>query len=296
MQVIKKILLVSILALMLSCNSKTDIDIEVNTSSSELVPPNNLILFPLLGQSNMSGRGLMSAAPASLTTPNSSIFVYANDGTWQQAVEPIDSAVGQIDTVSKDSGAAVGPAMAFALAYLASHPGVNIGLIPCANGGKTIHEWRRQSLTVASNSTLIPLRSNLYGSCYWRIKEAEQSGTVKALLIYEGESDTRDPSVVYYSQPFTFADEFERFVTILRADLFDPNLPVLFAQLATTTDTSLVWWDLVKDQQEIAANRLGMTAMIKTEDLTLNSDGLHLTTASQIILGQRFADKLLNLE
>lgn len=261
--------------------------------ASQVTPPDDLLLFPLVGQSNMSGRGVLAGAPAALTTPNADVFVFANDYVWKQAVEPIDDAAGQVDTVSKDTSAAVGPGMAFALAYLAAHPGAHIGLIPCAAGGKTLHEWRRQSLV---DSALVPIRSNLYGSCLHRIHQAQAFGHVAGVLMFEGESDTRDPAVVAYAQPFTFAVELVRWVEVLRADLAQSALPIVFAQLATTTDPTLVYWNTVKAQQAIARDRLGVAAMVVTDDLALNADGLHLTTTSQVTLGQRFADAMAALE
>lgn len=286
------LILALFLSFSLSCSPSVDgVD---STRASALTPTTTtLALFPLVGQSNMSGRGILAGAPSDLTTPNSDIYVFANDYTWKLATEPVDSPTGQVDTVSKDTSAAVGPSMAFALQYLADHPGVQIGLIPCAMGGKTIHEWRRQSLV---DSTLTPIRSNLYGSCLHRIHQAQAYGTVAGLLIYEGESDTRDPAVVAYAQPLNFAVQMETWVNIWRADLLDPDLPVVFAQLATTTDTSLVYWDEVKSQQATAAAWLTHTSMVTTDDLALNADGLHLTTASQVTLGQRFAAAMLSLE
>ena len=263
--------------------------------------PDRLVLFALVGQSNMSGRGALAGAPSDLLTPHLDtlgdvdVFSFGNDYAWHDAVEPIDDAAGFIDTTSNDgTSAAVGPSMAFALEYVATHPGVKVGLIPCAKGSTTIHEWRRQSLV---DSTLTPIRSNLYGSCLHRIKTAlsESAGSsLGGVLMSQGESDARPTTV--YAQPTTYAAQLVRWIKVLRADLDLPGLPIVFARLATTTDATLTAWSTVKAQQTASVPQLPRVGMIETEDLTIAADGIHLTTASQVITGQRFAHALTSIE
>lgn len=265
-------------------------------------PPENLVLVPILGQSNASGRGSLVGAPASLTTPHTDVLGdvdivnFANDYQWHEAVEPIDSGANYVDATSNDGASAgVGPAMAFALEYVALHPGARVGLIPCAKGSTTIHEWRRQSLV---DSTLTPIRSNLYGSCLHRIHTAlaEAPGSVLGgVLFWQGESDAR-PSTVY-AQPTTYAWQLIRWVKVLRADLDMHELPFIYARLAATpSDASLTAWGTVKEQQSLARYGLDFVGMIETEDLALAADGLHLTTASQVVVGARFAQALTAVE
>lgn len=268
--------------------------------------PPDLVLFALVGQSNMSGRGVLAGAPSDLVTPhldslgNVDIFNFGNDYAWHDAVEPIDVATGYVDSTSNDgASAAVGPSMAFALEYVALHPGVKVGLIPCAKGSTTVHEWRRQSLVIGGSgaNVLDPLRSNLYGSCLHRIHTAlnESAGSsLGGVLMFQGESDARPTTV--YAQPTTYAAQLVRWVKVLRADLDMPALPFVYARLATTTDATLTAWSTVKAQQTAGLPLLTHAGMIETEDLAIAADGLHLTTASQVIAGQRFAWAMTTIE
>lgn len=261
--------------------------------ASQVSPPDGMVLFPLIGQSNMTGIGALSEAPVGLVTPTPDVWVFGNDYAWREAVEPLDSSIGQLDLVSKDVGTGVGPGMAFARQYVLDHPGIKVGLIPCAKSSRTLHEWRRQ---ITADGLMQPVRTNLYSSCLHRIRQAEAYGKVGGLLIYMGESDTRDPSVVSFAQPFTYGVEFARFIAHWRADL-GVEVPVVFAQLAAQgPEPSFVHWALVQQGQAQARDILARAAMIETSDLELGPDGLHLPTSSQVTLGQRMAKALNGIE
>ena len=95
-------------------------------------------IYLLMGQSNMSGRGLLEELPTQRRTIDPAITVYGNDGAWRIASEPLDSATNQIDAVSADAAAGVGPGLSFAKALRQRRPDRRIGLIPCAKGGTSI--------------------------------------------------------------------------------------------------------------------------------------------------------------
>ena len=88
----------------------------------------------------MSGRGLVDDLTADERTPDPAIQVYGNDGVLRVAEEPLDSAGGQIDTVSTDNQAAVGPGLFFAIA-LRRVRGGPVVLVPCSKGGSSISRW-----------------------------------------------------------------------------------------------------------------------------------------------------------
>ena len=116
--------------------------------------------YVLAGQSNMSGRGLASELTEAERTIDPGIRLYGNDGQWRVAAEPLDSAEGQIDAVSEDRIAAVGPGLFFARALRAG-AGEAIALVPCAKGGSSIGRWKSGGG-----------RDTLHGSCLARAGEA----------------------------------------------------------------------------------------------------------------------------
>jgi hypothetical protein len=239
-------------------------------------------LFILAGQSNMSGRGKV---PESLQKTNPRVFVFGNDYQWKLAAEPVDSPAGQIDKVSEDLDAGFSPAMSFAERLLESDPTMIIGLIPCAKNSTSISAWNRDTKV-----------TTLYGSCLNRIRQASERGVPAGMLIYLGETDATD-SVLYPTKgiisPDLWASKFSEMVQNWRSDLGSPNLPVVFAQLATNGDPkSFINWEVIKQQQ--ASVKLPFCRMIKTDDLTV-VDGVHLSIESYQELGKRFADAYLEL-
>ena len=84
--------------------------------------------FLLAGQSNMAGRGIIGQVP-----PISDERLLAlRNGRWQPMYQPVNGD-------RPFSGVCL--AESFALRYAQEH-GVQVGLIPCADGGASLLQWR----------------------------------------------------------------------------------------------------------------------------------------------------------
>ena len=241
-----------------------------------------LRLFLLAGQSNMSG---YSSLPERQSSPHPRILVFGNDYRWRLGTEPVDAATGQVDPVSEDRDAGFGPSMAFARALVAAQPDAAIGLIPCAKGNTTIADWARN----LSEDTLS-------GSCLKRARAASPMGEIAGLLFFQGESDAADP-LRYPGRARTaagYAAAFAAFVEALRADLGEPLLPVVFAQIGShQAPQAYTEWATVQAEQASVA--LPCVAMIITADLPLH-DAEHYTPEAYETIGERFAEALLRVE
>ncbi len=241
----------------------------------------NLDLFILAGQSNMSGYGEINSDEVEIVPK---AFVFGNDYHWRLAREPIDDPTGQVDLVSMDTEAGYSCGTAFAKALLGYYPNSFIGLIPCAKGGSSIEEWRRN---LSENS--------LYGSCLKRTLAASPMGKIKGLLFFQGETDAMDPSLesqrVKY--PFQWREKFSNLVRDFRNDLKIQNLPVVFAQIGSNKDPEAFKnWKIVQEEQSHV--RLPDCKMIKTDDLSLR-DEVHFDSKSYRIIGERFASAVVEL-
>lgn len=235
--------------------------------------PADLDIFLLAGQSNMSGRGSLRDLPAGFPAGGQHLFLYSNAGRWVRAAEPLDNAAGQVDAISRDSRPGVGPGLAMAEALAQLNPKLKIGLVPCALSGSSMDQWRPA-----------PGRDTLYGSCLARAREAAANGRIRAIIWYQGESDTFTMAMAE-----AWPAKFKTMVEALRRDLNLPRLPVVYTQLATVSPElrpKVPGWDRLKQLQ--AAMRLPFSVMVRSDDLTL-FDGIHLDTASQMQLGQRYA-------
>jgi hypothetical protein len=235
----------------------------------------NMSLFVMAGQSNMSGKGTLPE----VQHVNYHIYVFGNDYRWRLALEPIDSSIGQVDDVSNDLYARYSPALSFATNLHAMEPERIIGLIPCAKGETSIMEWQQNYSD-----------QSLYGSCLKRIHAAGLAGQVDGIIFFQGEADTVDPNVAPHLPlaVTNYAEMFEKFVMDMRADLGNPRLPVVFAQIGSNKNNEkYVNWKIIQRQQESVI--LACSAMITSDDLELR-DEIHYTTASYQIIGERFAD------
>lgn len=232
-------------------------------------------LFILAGQSNMVGWAPIPSDEQS----DPRIYVFSSDYHWRIAGEPIFNAFNQVDQVSENRFAGLGPAMGFAFASLERNPELVIGLIPCAKNSSGIIQWQRDLSD-----------QSLYGSCLKRVLAASPIGDISGILFFQGETDAADP--IQYPEPEPHPAEwsqlFTTFVTDFRNDLGEPDLPTVYAQLGIDPATDAFQnWSVVKEQQ--ASINLNRTVMIITDDLPL-MDGLHFTTDSYRIIGRRFAE------
>ncbi len=231
-------------------------------------------LFILAGQSNMVG---WSPIPEGERT-DPRIYVFGKDYRWRIANHPVEDASNQVDMVSENLIAGFGPGIDFAFAIIESQPDIVIGLIPCAKNSSGIIQWQRDLSD-----------QSLYGSCLKRVRAASPMGEVAGILFFQGETDAADP--IQYPDPpphpSEWSDLFTTFITDMRYDLKQPDMPVVFAQIGSTwAPEAYPNWDFIMRQQ--ASLQLHRSAMIITSDLPLQ-DGVHFTTDSYRIIGSRFA-------
>ncbi|KZV54552.1 putative carbohydrate esterase [Dorcoceras hygrometricum] len=243
----------------------------------EKLYPKNIVyyeknIFILAGQSNMVGRGGVSEKgwdryiPVECQ-PNRNILRLNERNELEVAKDPLHQGLD-----NKVCG--VGPGMAFANRILKADPNFgSIILVPCALGGSKITEWS------SFNSTL---RQRLV----WRTNEAIRfGGKLRAILWYQGESETRH----IHDATHTFPLEFKRFLSLLYKDLNDPD-DVPFIQVALALgkgDKELI--------EKVRAAQLAMEDVITVDamGLPLGLAGLHLTTPAQVRLGNMMADAFL---
>lgn len=246
-------------------------------------PPENLALYVLAGQSNMSGRGDVGALPLEFQAASPLIWMYANDGSWRAAREPVDDPAGQIDPVSRDDEVGVGPGLSFARTIANANPGRPVGLIPCAKGATSLDDWLAEGG-----------RETLSGSCAARVEEARAHGSLEGLLWYQGESDAHGPEAAA-----RWPERFALWIERMRARLQAPDLPVVAVVLGAIsdgrrTDPRFAAWDAVKAAQR--STRIAGVAWVEAEDCPLDSqDGLHLSTEGQLCLGPLLARAMMDL-
>ena len=176
----------------------------VNIPSSK----ENFHLFLLMGQSNMSG-GVGLAAGDTKPVPSVLKMRWAKEGEgpkWAPGAHPLHPR-------RPNKKARFGPGLSLAEAYVADKPGVTVGLIPMAWGGRSIVHLSKGS--------------EIYSDAIRHTKAARQVGTLKGVLWHQGESDTVEQ---------TRTDAYEKRLHLLiedvRKDLENPQLPFIVGNLA----------------------------------------------------------------
>ncbi|GLJ43371.1 hypothetical protein SUGI_0900960 [Cryptomeria japonica] len=241
------------------------------------VSSGDMDVFILSGQSNMAGRGGVSAHKWDSFIPpqcqsHSSILRLNPHLQWEKAHVPLHA------DIDKHKTCGVGPGMTFANTVLKHYRdnekgSYRIGLVPCAIGGTAIKEWEKGSF--------------LYNSMIHRTKAAlARGGVLRAILWYQGESDaTHEKSAECYKE------NLEKFIHDVRSDLQQPNL--LFLQVAI----SMGDLPYSENVQKIREAQLGINIpnvyCIDAKGLPQHEDKLHLTTEAQVQLGKMLADAYL---
>ncbi|XP_052205691.1 probable carbohydrate esterase At4g34215 [Diospyros lotus] len=232
-------------------------------------PQSNKHIFILSGQSNMAGRGGVTphkhwdgvVPPECLPDPAAVLRLNAQLH-WEPAHEPLHA---DIDT-KKTCG--VGPGMAFANA-IKGRVGT-MGLVPCAVGGTAIKEWERGT--------------HLYENMVRRAEAAARGGgEIRALLWYQGESDTSSET-----DAEAYKAKMEKLIHDVRSDLQSPSLPIIQVAIASGDEKYI---ETVREAQK--SIDIANVACVDAKGLALKEDNLHLTTEAQVQLGRMLADAYL---
>lgn len=233
--------------------------------------------FLLIGQSNMAGRGNLTELPESLRASDDRVLVFRD--SWITAAEPIHDPDDPVFSVKADRGGGVGPGMSFARHLLG--PFARVGLVMCARGGTGIEGWSPD------------VGAGLLDEALRRKNEAVAAeGRFVGIVAAIGEGDTS-------SEEAAAAWQY-RFPALISELRESTDYPVVYSQIGTISEKRRTQrehayrgWERLQEVQE--RTHIGNSAMIKTADLPLNPDGLHLSTDGQIRAGKQFAEAALKL-
>lgn len=220
----------------------------------------------LIGQSNMAGRGRLSD-----TTPisDSRIKVLRN-GRWQKMYNPVNAD-------RPFSGVCL--AESFAKRYVDEHD-AELGIIPCADGGTSLLQWREGGL--------------LYDHAVMQAKLAERTSTIVAVLWHQGEADCAPHLAEQYYEKAT------AIFSALRRDLGLYDVPFIIGGLGDFLENheseNLHNYRAVNEKLVKIANDDDLIGFASAEGLTDNGDSLHFNAPSLRTFGERYYDEFLKLE
>ena len=251
------------------------LSIAVSSMADVTLPSKDkFLLVALVGQSNMSGRGIPTAADL---VAHPRVVMMNQEGEWVPCVDPI-----HFDAA--DAG--VGPGKTFAEALANSDPSITVGVIPCAVGGTSITSWVPGASAVKGKNTWHP-----YDDCVERITAAQEDGTLVAILCHQGESDCMR------SHGYLYQARFPMFIKRLRTDVNAEGVPLIVGQLSQTQGTEALgnvielatgWFGkiLSKTQQYTCEYLYGPGKFVPSlASYDLNEDGIHFTRDAQVAFG-----------
>jgi len=242
----------------------------VNTPSSK----ENFHLFLLMGQSNMSG-GVGLAAGDTQPVPHVLKMRWAKEGDepkWAPGAHPLHPR-------RPNKKARFGPGLSFAETYVADKPGVVVGLIPMAWGGRSIVHLSKGS--------------EIYSDAIRHTKAAMQVGTLKGVLWHQGESDT-----VEQTRTDAYEKKLHRLVEDVREDLGNPQLPFIVGNLAEFYGTGkdhkapdrVARITKIKEILRSLPKKVPHTGFVESTDCTPAARAkVHFDRKSCVLLGKRYA-------
>ncbi len=216
----------------------------------------------IIGQSNMAGRG-KSAEVAPINNMGGRIKVLRN-GRWFNAYRPINP-----DRVM--SGVCL--AESFAIEYAKAHEGVEVGIIPCADGGTSLSQWQEGGL--------------LFDNAVNMARLALRTSNLVAILWHQGEADCGESKN---------KDYFERLcvtMSALRHAIGAEDIPVIVGGLGDflkdrEESPSLKNYPVINEQLQRFAREATPSAYASAEGLPGNPDNLHFCAEALLEFGRRY--------
>jgi len=226
--------------------------------------PELLDIYLLIGQSNMAGRAEIEPQDKDSLT-NVFLFTGIEGCEWEKAANPLN----KYSTVRKDlSMQKLGPGYTFAKKMAEAFPDRQLGLVVNAKGGTSIVEWMPGTI--------------LYTEAVKRIKMAMKYGTLKGIVWHQGEQDV--------SKSETYMESIATLIQSLRNDLNIPRLPFVAGQISEDKPEKIAFNQIIIHLSEKVSD-----TGIATSGGTSTIDGAHFNSASQRLMGERYASEMIRL-
>lgn len=223
--------------------------------------------FLLIGQSNMAGRGFIHEVEP---IENKNIKILRN-GRWRPLYQPVNN--------DRDT-AGVNLAESFADLYQKEH-NVEVGLIPCADGGSCMDQWQEGSL--------------LFDHACYMTELASRTSNIAGILWHQGESDGYDERYPVYEEKLLVM------MNAFRKKMGLEDVPLLLGGLGDYLSHSTKYEYLkncvyVDEALQSAAKKLHRCGFVSAEGLTSNDDFLHFNAKSLREFGERYYREFLKIE
>ena len=220
----------------------------------------------ILGQSNMGGRGY----PADVAPIDNSRIYALRNGRWRKMYVPVnpDRVTSGINLVES-----------FAYQYSVDH-NVDVGIIPCADGGSSLSQWMPGTL--------------LFDHACYLAELASRTSTIAAVLWHQGESDCDAISEPLYKGRLT------EIINALRDRLGLHDVPFIIGGLGDfLNDFSphyAVYHKKINAILESMADDDKLIGFTPATGLGGNPDNMHFSAVALREFGLRYYEEFRRLE
>jgi hypothetical protein len=213
------------------------------------------MIFLLVGQSNMAGRGKVEAQDEK---SHPRVWKLDKEGKWAPAVDPLHW--------DKPNIAGVGLGTTFGKTIAEMYPDATIGLVPAAFGGTSIDQWSPEE------------KDGLYADAIKRAKTALKDGTLAGILWHQGEADMKKSD--------TYAEKAKKLFADFRRDLGSPNVPVVVGAIGEFVAGGEAINGVLRSLPSVIPH----SAFVESNGLTDKGDKVHFNAESYRQFGKRYAE------
>ena len=218
----------------------------------------------------MAGRGFLDEAEP-LDTLGGRLKMMRN-GRWLGMVRPVNPD-------RKFSGTCL--VESFARAYAEDHPDVEVGVIPCADGGTSLDQWQENGL--------------LFDNAVNCARLAQRTSNIVAVLWHQGESDCGENNYPHYY------DKLAKIMAALRREIGARDVPLIVGGLGDflvkrEDGDFFRTYVHINAALEKYAQENEYTAFASAVGLESNPDNLHFSARALDEFGKRYYTAFRKIE
>lgn len=168
--------------------------------------------------------------------------------------------------------------------------GRKILLVVNARGGTTLGQWQKGAEPICFDASFgdepekYGKTVSLYDEAVTRCREAMRHGALKAVLWHQGEGNVADPK--------SYMKQLPLFVRHIRDDLgVSADVPFIAGEIYEGFNNA--------DAFNASLDRIGEVVengyCVSSDGCKAKSDGVHFTREGQLLLGERYAEAVMNI-
>ncbi|WP_195350547.1 sialate O-acetylesterase [Bacteroides nordii] len=244
---------------------------------------NDYDVYLLIGQSNMAATNKMKLLPSDTTEIIPGVWLLNDKDIPEPAKNPLNR---YSSVTSNDGGLGLGTSFGKKISAKTNR---KVLLVVNALGGTEIEQWAKDAPNIWRKGSKAYGKKQLYAEAVRRAKEGLKYGKLKGVLWHQGEGNSGSGKVGKYPS------QLSELVKNLRKDLNVPNVPFIAGELSYLRGNgtgSTNFNNMIRNIASFIPN----SDWVSTEGLsTIEEDQTHFNRESQLILGERYADKILKL-